>query len=296
MSIRLERMEDTSELSEVLFDLAGIGEFEAYRFCDEFETVNKQYDVFKIVHDGGACVLKRFDNMKRFEAEKAICELLSADLPVPRVIACKDGYMLTEFIEGSDLKVMTDEGALAAARSVSSIFNAFPLGRDYDRTNADEEISYREKRLISLENEPVLHKAYELFLQRFKLMPLTLANGDFLPINCIYNGETAVIIDWEYVGFMQYALDLGRFLAHSGDSSPFLYRMSEKQKAIFVQTLYDSLNEKPEKAMFERDIKLAVFDECVMVLRSYFDDPTKQRSGEFAAYYDRALALANELV
>lgn len=296
MSVFLEKMKKDSELSEVLSDLAGINEFEAYRYCDDFAAESKRYNVFKIVHEGGVCVLKRFDDTKRFEAEKAIYDLLAADLPVPRVLACKDGYMLTEFIEGRDLKVMTDEGAAAAARSVARVFSAFPLGQNYDRKIAVEEIRYREKRLNSLKNEPLLHQAYTLFLSRLNTMPITLANGDFLPINCIYNGEEVYLIDWEYGGFMQYALDLGRFLAHSGETSPFLYRISEHQKEIFIQTVYDNLKAKPDRIVFERDIKFTILDECVMVLRSYFDEPTKRRDAEFIAYYERARTLANELI
>lgn len=297
MGMYLERVDDASELSGVLFDLAGITDFEAYRFCDDFSNESKRYDVFKIVHEGGACVLKHFGNMKRFEAEKAIYGLFSDGLPVPRVIACRDdGYMLSEFVEGGDLKIMSDEGACAAARSVAELFNAFPLGLNYDRSVADNEIVYREKRLSSLADEPLLHEAYSLFLERLKTMPLTLANGDFLPINCIYNGKTVYFIDWEYGGFMQYALDLGRFLAHSGESEPFCYRISEQQKACFIRTVYELLNDRPEWAVFERDIKLAIFDECVMILRFYFEDPSKPRAEEFSAYYERALALAKELV
>ena len=180
--------------------------------------------------------------------------------------------------------------------SVAQIINTFPLGCAYDRKDADTEIAYREKRLASLRDEPLLYAAYELFLSRLKEMPLTLANGDFLPINCIYDGTRVYIIDWEYGGFLPYALDIGRFLAHSGEHRVFPYRMTEAQKVLFCDRLYEALSEKPPRSVFDRDVQLAVFDEWIMVVGSYLRDPSQKKDETFSVYYEKAEALAKELL
>jgi thiamine kinase-like enzyme len=295
MSIRLENLEDASAYAGAVKATVGPGAFFAYRFCDDFGEEHKRYDVFKIVHPHGVYVLKHFDRPDRCAAEQAIYALFRADLPVPRLIGFSGDSMVTEFIEGNDLKEMTDGSVSRAAASLAEIMNAFPLG-DYDRAVADKEIAYREKRLDTLKNEPLLYAAYSLFLDRLKEMPLTLANGDLVPINCIYEGSRVRIIDWEYGGFMPYALDIGRFLAHSGEGAAFPYRMTPAQKALFVDRLYDNLRNRPERAVFDRDVTLAVLDELIMVLSFYYKDPTVPRDETFRVYSEQAAALAKALL
>ncbi len=295
MSIRLENLEDASAYAGAVKATVGPGAFFAYRFCDDFGEEHKRYDVFKIVHPRGVYVLKHFDRPDRCAAEQAIYALFRADLPVPRLIGFSGDSMVTEFIEGNDLKEMTDGSVSRAAASLAEIMNAFPLG-DYDRAVADKEIAYREKRLDTLKNEPLLYAAYSLFLDRLKEMPLTLANGDLVPINCIYEGSRVRIIDWEYGGFMPYALDIGRFLAHSGEGAAFPYRMTPAQKALFVDRLYDNLRNRPERAVFDRDVTLAVLDELLMVLSFYYKDPTVPRDETFRVYSENAKALAKNLL
>lgn len=295
MSAFLEKLDDVSALSETVGSILGPGKFSADRFCDDFADEHKRYEVFRIVHPRGTFVLKRFNKPERFAAEKAILERFSPDLPVPRVLGFSADSVLMEYIAGDDLKEMTDESVSAAAASLAEIMNAFPLG-DYDRAVADKEIAYREKRLDTLKNEPLLYAAYSRFLDRVREMPLTLANGDLVPINCIYDGNRVRIIDWEYGGFMPYALDVGRFLAHSGEASVFPYRMTPAQKALFVDRLYDALQEKSERAVFDRDVKLAVLDELVMVLSFYYKDPATPRDETFRVYSAQATALAKELL
>ena len=296
MSAYLEKPDDVSALAETVRSILGPGDFSAYRFCDDVAGEHKVYDVYKIIRPDGAFVLKQYDKPRRFEAEKAIYERFTGDLPVPRALGFAENAMVTAFVAGDDLKEMTDESVCAASSAVAKLMNAFPLGYGYDRSVTESEIAYREKRLESLKSEPLLCAAYRLFLDRVMEMPLTLANGDFLPINCLYDGQRVCIIDWEYGGFMPYALDLGRFLAHSGEDPVFPYRMTEAQKSLFLDRIYGSLHEKPDKTVFERDVKLAVFDELVMVLSFYYSDPTAARDETFRVYSEQATALAKELL
>ena len=296
MSVFLEKLDDVSALSETVGSILGPGTFTADRFCDDFADEHKRYEVFRIVHPRGTFVLKRFDKPQRFAAEKTILEQFTPDLPVPRVLGFSDNSVLMEYVAGDDLKEMTDESVIAAATSLAAIMNAFPMGCEYDRTVAEKEIAYREERLDALQGEPLLHAAYSRFLDRVKEMPLTLANGDLVPINCIYDGRRVCVIDWEYGGFMPYALDVGRFLAHSGEASVFPYRMTAAQKQLFCDRLYDALYEKPERAVFDRDVQLAVLDELIMVLSFYYKDPATLRDETFCVYSEQAAALAKALL
>ena len=296
MSAFLEKLDDVSALSETVGSILGPGEFSADRFCDDFAEEHKRYDVFKIVHPRGVFVLKHFDRPDRFTAEKTICAMLPADLPVPRVIGFSGDSMVTEFIEGNDLKEMTDDSVARAAASVAEIMNAFPLGNGYDRTVAEKEVAYRSERLAYLEGEPLLHRAYAMFLDRMKEMPLTLANGDLVPINCIDAGKRVYLIDWEYGGFMPYALDIGRFLAHSGEHAVYPYRMTEPQKTLFCDRIYEALREKPERGVFDRDVRLAVFDEWIMIVSWYLKNPDEPKDETFSVYFEKANVLAKELL
>ena len=296
MGITLEKLEDPSVYADPVRRIIGPGTFSAYRFCDNFADEHKRYNVFKILHPLGTFILKHFDDPNRFTSEKAVYGLLSGDLPVPRAIGFTEDVMITAFVEGHDLKEMSDESAARAAASVAEIMNAFPPGKEYDRTAAEKEIAYRAKRLEDLGDAPLLAAAYARCLRRIEVMPLTLANGDLVPINCLDTGDRVYLIDWEYGGFLPYALELGRFLAHSGEQAVFPYRMTEAQKTLFCDQVYEKLNVKPGREVFDRDVRLAVFDEMIMVLRFYYRDPAAPRDETFSVYSEKANALAKELL
>ena len=296
MSAYLEKTDESAALREVMQQLTGETAFEAYRFLDDVAGEHKRYETFKVICPDRTLVLKRFDSPKRLAAETAILRLLSDGLPAPRLLGATDTCMLTEFLAGEDLSTATDAGVAAAAKSIAEIMNAFPFDGAYDRAAADKEIDYREKRLACLEKEPLLHAAYAAFLARLKEMPLTLANGDLVPINCLCSGERAYLIDWEYGGFLPYALDLGRFLAHSGEEETAVYRMTEAQKRLFVDTIYDSLAKKPDRAVFDRDVQFAVFDECIMILSFYVRNPDEKRDADYDAYRQKCFMLARALL
>lgn len=295
MSAALEKTEDRSGIAPVIEKLLGTQSFDCERFVDDVAGEHKRYEVYKIVCGGQTYVLKRFDSEKRFETEKTVYGLLEG-LPAPRLLGASDSCLLLEFLDGEDLSRASDAGVTAAAESIAAIMNAYPFRRTYDRTLCEKEVAFRESDLACLETEPLLKAAYTAFLARLKEMPLTLAHGDLVPINCIDTGDCVRIIDWEYGGFLPYALDLGRFLAHSGEDETSVYRQTETQKQLFVDTVYRNLLEKPDRAVYDRDVRFAVFSELVMVLRFYLEDPAQERDASFAAYYKRATALARELI
>lgn len=294
MGVYLEKTDDVSPIAPVLLKLAGISEFEAYRFCDDFEDEPKIYSVYKIVASEGEFVLKKSEDEESFEAEKKHYSLLFG-LPVPEFIGAEDGFIMTRFVSGEDLKNATDEGVLAAAKSLAAIMNAYPMGRFYDPDRFEIYLKRLERRAGCLKNEPELARAFKLFFDRQKDIPLTLSNADLLPINVLYDGERAVIIDWEFGGFMPYDLDIIRFAAHGCEHGETPFFMTEAQKKLFIDAVYERLEVRPERDRYDEDLKLAEFNELIEILEYYFNDPAAERGSIFKYYYPKALTLAGEL-
>lgn len=295
MGVYLEKLEDTKELAPTVKKLAGASDFEAYRFCDDFEGEPKLYTVFKIVTDNGVFVLKKGEDEEYHEAEKKHYALLSG-LPAPEYLGESDGYILTRFVSGDDLKTATDDGILAAAKSLAEIMNAYPMGRDYDGERYQRYLRRLEKRAGCLGEEPELARAFKLFFERQKEIPLTLSNSDLLPINVLYDGKRATIIDWEFGGFMPYDLDIVRFVAHGCTNGATPFYMTDEQKRLFTDTVYALLTVKPDRERYESDLVLAEFNEYIEILEYYLGDKTVPREGTFEHYYPRALALARVLL
>ena len=136
--------------------------------------------------------------------------------------------------------------------------------------------------------------AFALFYDRQKEIPLTLSNSDLLPINILFDGEKATIIDWEFGGFMPYALDIARFYTHATPNGEVTsFRMSEEQKRLFVELMYEGLEVKPAREVFDRDLLLAELNERIEILEYYLNDPSAERTEVFELYYPIARRLAD---
>ena len=297
MSIKLEKVKEPLDIPEALKSVLGEGEIEAYRFFDDcvYDEGNG-YNTYKLVCGNRAFVLKKYGYPEDRDAEVKHYSLLKG-LPVPELVGVAEGCILMGFVDGDDLKSPTDDGVRAAAESLTAVMNAYPMGREYERERYERYLRRLEKRAGCLKDEPKLERAFAEFYERQKDIPLTLSNGDLLPINILYDGEKATIIDWEFGGFMPYALDIARFFAHcTADGSVTSFRMSDEQKKLFVELVYAGLEVKPERDVFDRDILLALFNECVEILEYYFNDPTAERGNVFDLYYPMAHALAGAIL
>ena len=294
MGIYLEKLNNLPELPDAI-KLMIPSVAEAYRYCDDFEGEPKIYSTYKLITPEGILVLKQSEDEEDFAAESKHLALLKG-LPAPKLIGAADGFILMEYVEGDDLKSASDEGVLAAAHSLAEVMNAFPMGRGYERERYEQYIRRLEKRAERIKSEPELSAAFTVFLEREREIPLTLSNGDLLPINVLFDGKKATIIDWGFGGFMPYALDIARFIAHgrvTGGASPF--RMTDDQKKLFVDAVYNALEVKPERAVFDRDITLAVYNELIEILEYYFREPDAERGETFRDYYARAKELAGKV-
>lgn len=297
MSIILEKMKELPVIPEAFYAVVG-RDFRAFRFIDtEIDGDEpKVYSTFKLVSGGRAFVLKKSEDEESYNAEVRHYKLLEG-LPVPEFLGAADGFILLGFVEGSDLLTASDEGVRAVAKSLSEIMNAYPMGRGYADERYARYLKRLEKRAGYLSEEPELARAFSVFFERAKEIPLTMSNSDLLPINVLFDGERAILIDWAFGGFMPYALDIARFIAHgrtSGNGSPF--RMTDGQKRLFADLVYDELTVKPERAVYDRDILLAEFNECVEILEYYLRDKTVERGDTFRDYYPLALRLAAKIV
>lgn len=295
MSIYLEKVREPLEIPKAFKAVVGEGA-EAYRFMDSsVYDEGKGYNTYKLVSEKGEFVLKKSSCQEDYESEVKHYSLLEG-LPVPRFLGASEGCILMSFVEGDDLKEPTDSAVRETVKSLVRVMNAYPMGREYERERYETYIRRLEKRAKYLENEPELKRAFALFYERQKEIPLTLSNGDLLPINVLYDGKKATLIDWGFGGFLPYALDIARFTAHStGSGEVTSFRMSDAQKKLFSQLVYEGLSVKPAKAVYERDLLLARFNECVEILEYYLNDPEAVRDRVFEHYYPMAKMLANEI-
>lgn len=296
MSVILKKPEEPFELPKEFASTIGPG-YEALRFYDEsVYDEGKGYNTFRLSSPTGDFVLKKYGyHEDRVDEEKQYSFLKG--LPVPEVLGWGEDCMLMRFIEGEDLKNASEDGVRAFVKSLAAVMNAYPMGFGYETARYERYMKRLEKRADFIKGEPVLAKAFGVFFERQKEIPLTLSNGDLLPINVIYDGEKAAIIDWEFGGFLPYPLDIARFIAHSRPHGEVTcFAMTDEMKELFVDLLYGVLEVKPPREVYLRDVRLAVFNEYVEILEYYLNDETVERGAVFEDYYPRALELAEEIL
>lgn len=262
-----------------------------YRICEQYgeeEIDCREYDVYKLTTAEGDRMLKKAEEREVLNYEDY---LKQGTFMVPRFYGClKDGpdtWIMLESIEGSDLRDMTDELAVSAAKSIVQIQNAF--WNHPDRERFEVYLERINRRFACIKDEPEIGEAYAIFLERQKTCPRTLSNGDFLEFNVIDKDGQVFIIDWGFGGIMPYSLDLARFIAHATeDRATFPFYMNEAQKRLFLDTVYENLAEKPDYKQYLYDIKLAVLNEYVEFIEADEDDDRW--------YYHHVKALAKEIL
>lgn len=286
-----ERIDDPQILALCRKILGNTDITAVYRVCERYgqnpEDVRK-YDVYNIDTAAGRKILKKASQREAWNYETFLKE---TSLPVPHYYgSCtEDGeiWIVLEFVTGGDLRDMTDALSVAAAESIMEIQNAY-----WNHAPGERFTAYLEriaKRYAFIQDTPVVGDAYRLFLERQKDCPRTLSNGDFLQFNTVNHNGTVCVIDWGFGGIMPYSLDIARFIAHgTEDRATFPFYMTEAQKGLFVQQVYERLNSKPDYRQFLFDIKLAVLNEYVEFIEADEDE------GDW--YLNHAKALAQEIL
>lgn len=105
-------------------------------------------------------------------------------MPVPKLLGASEGMILMEHVPGDDLKLPTDDGIRAFAKSLTMIMNAYPMGRGYAGERYERYMKRLEKRAGCLENEPKLKAGFALFCERQKDIPLSFQTRIFCPSTC----------------------------------------------------------------------------------------------------------------
>lgn len=283
---------DSGEIRAIAERLMGAGRIGSIagiceRYGEEADDV-REYDVYRVRTEAGDKILKKAAGREteiytRYLAGKGFC--------VPDCFGqCRvgqDDWIVLEYIEGEDLRDMTDALAIAAANSIAGIQNCYWGSPDTERFDAYLERIRR--RYSFIRDEPLIGEAYRAFLERQKTCPRTLSNGDFLECNAINRAGRVYIIDWGFGGVMPYALDIARFIAHATENrATFPFYMNDRQKKLFVDGVYERLGEKPDYERYLLDIKLAVLNEYVEFVEADED--------EEHWYYEHAKSLAKELL
>jgi tRNA A-37 threonylcarbamoyl transferase component Bud32 len=261
------------------------------RICERYseeEDDFREYDVYKIRSANGIKILKKTSEREVTNYTKY---LQGHGFKVPAFYGNyndgKDIWIVIESIEGDDLRNMTNELSIAASDSLSEIQNTFWNCPDTERF--DVYIERITRRYSFIKDDPIIGKAYALFLERQRACPRTLSNGDFMEFNTVTDKGKVYIIDWGFGGVMPYSLDIARFIAHATeDRATFPFYMNDEQKKLFVDGVYERLHEKPDYEQYIRDIKLAVLNEYVEFVEADED--------EDHWYYEHAKELAEELL
>jgi len=262
-----------------------------YRVCERYgenEDEIREYDAYKIVSSSGNMFLKKACELEAVNYEKYLSQ---GEFKVPEFFGKTEEngetWILIGAIDGSDLRDMTDEKAIAAAHSIADIQNRFWNNTDTERF--DTYLVRIERRNAFIKDEGEIGEAYRIFLERQKTCPRTMSNGDLLEFNAVSHDGQVYIIDWGFGGIMPYSLDLARFIAHATeDRATFPFYMKDEQKLLFLREVYACLNEKPDFEQFIYDVKLAVLNEYVEFIEADEDDDKW--------YYNHAKKLAKEIL
>lgn len=270
-----------------------------YQVCERYgleEDEVRYYDVYEVECASGKRVLKQTDTREVYNYETY---LLDKNFPVPRYygkyIQEDIVWILVEYVSGDDLRNMTDTLAIDSADCLAQIQNKYWQQDEneflHNKTDDRFEVYWKRilKRAVSVADNSKLRKAYQLFLDRQLVCPRTLSNGDFLQYNVMQEDDTVKIIDWGFGGIMPYSLDIARFIAHAtktGCTFPFF--MTDEQKILFINRVYEKLTRKPEYEQYLQDIKLSVLNEYIEFVEAEED--------ENKWYYYHALQLADEIL
>ena len=180
-------------------------------------------------------------------------------------------WIIIEYVEGDDLRDMTDELAKKSAESLASIQNAYWNCPDTERFDAY--IKRIEKRYSFIKDNVTIGKAYKVFLDRQQTCPRTMSHGDYFAFNAVNHNDKVYLIDWDFGGVMPYSLDIARFIAHATeDRATFPFYMNDVQKKIFINRVYELLDTKLDYEQYLYDIKLAILNEYVEFVEADGDE------------------------
>lgn len=290
---------DDKEIADIFKRISDEEIYKIHQICERYgeeEDDVRYYDAYAITTSSGSKILKKtqcqeVSNYERFLKNN----LFSVPTYYGKWVIDNDYWILIENVTGTDLRDMTDELALAAADSIVEIQNAYWMDdkEAFSKNRADDRFDTYWKRINKrydfIKNDSIIGEEYSIFLKHQLTCPRTLSNGDFLEFNVLSQDNCVFIIDWGFGGIMPYSLDIARFIAHATvDRATFPFYMSDNQKELFVERVYEKLVSKPEHSQYIYDIKLAILNEYVEFVEADED--------EDGWYYKHALQLSMDIL
>lgn len=282
-------------LSHIMNDEAKSIQQVCERYGNDVNDV-RYYDVYTIETSIGSRILKLSSEREAFNYENY---LTGKNFAVPfyygKWIIDDRVWIMIENVLGSDLRDMTNELAILVADKLAAIQNYYwkqgeecsLLRKTNERYNAY--LKRILKRADSIIEHSEIRTAYQLFINRQMNCPCTLSHGDFLEFNVLHSNDDIIIIDWGFGGMMPYSLDIARFIAHATETrSTFPFYMSKEQKSLFVNRVYNKLEQKPTYEQYLSDLKLSILNEYIEFVEANED--------EDGWYYNHALQLAEEIL
>ncbi len=271
-----EISEVETEVRELAQKILGDGTIESIsRICERYgeeEDDVREYDVYKIKTHSDTRIMKKASEREASNYEKYLSKY---DFNVPeyygKYIDGEDLWVILEYVEGDDLRDMTDDLSKKSAESLAAIQNAYWNCPDTERFDAY--IKRIEKRYSFIKDNMTIGKAYKVFLDRQHTCPRTMSHGDYFAFNAVNHNDKVYLIDWGFGGVMPYSLDIARFIAHATeDRATFPFYMNDVQKKIFIDRVYGLLQIKPDYEQYLYDIKLAILNEYVEFVEADEDE------------------------
>ncbi len=256
------------------------------------------YDVWRVACSGAEFVLKKAKGK-----EKAVYRAFfpRATSGVPRcfgsVFAAGNDYLLLSSERGDELLRLGRDAVRAAVDALADIQNVFwgDTLRSADGITFEKAYGSCVKRGKYL-CDSELEKCYARYLELYRCVPRTLCHGDLLPFNVLYDGERAVIVDWEEAGILPYPVSFARFIAHCFEGENEFFYMTDADKEYAKWYYYERFAK--EKGIDEREYRRTLeyfifYEYCEWImLGNKYEDSDKSR---FKKYFALAKALAEKL-
>lgn len=276
------------------------GETKILRFVDP--ELEKEYDAFLVETTGERSVLKKAE-----ENEVAANQRLASagkDFAVPKLKQAFNhqgqDWLLTEYVTGSDLQVLNQNGAVAVGEALSRIHSSFYT------TNELPVHEGAKKLLNKLPNNSALATAYLNYLERLASIPQTFIHDDFLPINVVSDGVKTIIIDWGYGRMGSYMTDVARFYAFYSPSREtagkgLTFLDDGNYVEMFLESYYENLTaglaKELTKEQFEQDLQLEVLHQYLLNISHLKTINPQTISSEWETFfYQKAIDQASRLL
>lgn len=156
-------------------------------------------------------------------SNEAICSRLAAAAGIgPKVVYARDGVLVTEAVDGSPLRAGERPGAAKLAGMADLLSRVHHIVPSVDLTTVDP-IAVCRGYLERLKTNRIVVSRCRDFDGTLEAAPFLrvtcFIHGDAFPENFVYDGSRMWLIDWEYAGRGDPAVDLA-FVAMNFDLSP----------------------------------------------------------------------------